>query len=461
MNFKNTFFSGSRIAVAAFCLSFAVTSASAQCLTSNLNISTGYDPVAGALVTPSNTQLDPKWTCNASADAALAVAADGNNLGSYNALPLGLWPTMPNSNWLMGQDWWGHTTDGVGTSYFADTFTRTFEICGTQDSFTLNIDSMQSDDGITAILVDGVVVQSYAFAGGINTYAAASYFLGTISGVHTVSIVVQNFNNGVYVNAIGINVVASIVSMSGTSSIISEVCPGYSCIPTAPECDDKCFWKLVGNHIVGDHNILGTLDKDDVRIFTNSLQRGVVKADGEFGIHQNAPSTTLDVDCVPAYGAPSGLQFENLPVNEGYILVVDKNGYVYKSKKMTGQPTNDPKGDLQAQVDELKKQIEELKKMIGGGSATSGANDGTTFSLSPNPSDGDINATYSIAGTYGKATIKITDVTGREIVSKQVESTTGMLHLTIPSSVKSNTLIVSLIVDGANVSSKQLSYLAR
>ena len=460
MRIKHTLIAGFSIAIAALSLSLTSTNATAQCLTSNLNISTGYDPVAGALVTPSNTQLDPKWTSAASPDAITAITADGNNVGCYVALPLSLWPTMPGSNWIMGQDYWGHTTDGASGDY-ADTFTRHFEICGS-DSFNLVIDSMQSDDWISDILVDGVGIQSYPAAGYIHYYPAATYSLGTLSGVHTITIIVHNFNNGVYMNAIGINVVASVVSLSGSASLISEACKDYTCNPTDDKCDDLCFWKLVGNHIVGNHNILGTLDKDDIRIFSNGQQRGVVKYDGEVGIHQNAPNTTLDVDCVPAYGAPSGLELENLPWNEGYILVVDKKGFVYRSKKMTGITSNDPKGkDMQAEIDELKKELEELKAKLGQGAPATGLHDGTSFSLSPNPSDGDINATYSIAGTYGKAIVKITDNMGREIVSKQVESSTGMLHLAIPSSVKSGTLIVSLTVDGSNVASKQLSFLAK
>ena len=463
MKRKKIFLPGSRAAnafkaIAFLFLSFAGSNTHAQCVAPTLNISTGYDPMAGTTVTPSNTQVEPKWTSAVSADAAAAITAMGDLIGCYDALPCGVWPVpIPGSTWAMGQNDWGYMTDLNPAHTFSDTFSRPFTVCGT-DSINLVIDSMITDDGITQIAIDGTVLLSIPFAGSIHHYSSSTYSLGPLSGTHTISIVVLNLNNGVYKNAIGIDVKANLVSASGTASLVSETCPDYTC---DDGCDEKCYWKLTGNHIVPGHNIFGTLTKDDIRILTNSAQRAVVKSSGEVGIHQVAPSTTLDVDCVPPATAPSGLQFEHLPSGQGNILVVDKNGYVYISKQMARPAEPATTGDVQDQINDLKKQIEDLKALVVQNSAPGNMPNMSSLSVSPNPSDGELNATYTIPGNFSKAVIRITDEMGRIVVTKPIENNSGTMHLTIPSSVKATTLVVSMIVDGNSISSKQLSFLSR
>jgi hypothetical protein len=94
-------------------------------------------------------------------------------------------------------------------------------------------------------------------------------------------------------------------------------------------CNSPCYWKVTGNNILNGNNILGTLTNDDIKLFSNNTQRGVIKNNGYFGWQTNAPSTLFHVDCInPALGIPSNLRFQNLLKGKGNPLVVDNNGYV-------------------------------------------------------------------------------------------------------------------------------------
>lgn len=88
------------------------------------------------------------------------------------------------------------------------------------------------------------------------------------------------------------------------------------------------------------------------------------------GTGSAAPTTKLHVDCtIPSeYSATSGERFENLQSGEGYILVIDEDGYVLKSSMTEfrlNQTNSDSKKilELQNKIDDLQKQIEELKKI--------------------------------------------------------------------------------------------------
>ena len=65
--------------------------------------------------------------------------------------------------------------------------------------------------------------------------------------------------------------------------------------PTSSTCSDTCYWKLTGNNILNGNNILGTLSNHDVRLFTNSVMRGIITAGGNFGMGTSAPVSELQV----------------------------------------------------------------------------------------------------------------------------------------------------------------------
>jgi hypothetical protein len=245
-----------------------------------------------------------------------------------------------------------------------------------------------------------------------------------------------------------------VVSATGTASIVSETCPGYSCLPADNGCDEKCFWKTTGNHIIGSNNVLGTISNDDMRIVSGGIQRAVLLSSGELGIHTPAPSTTLDVDCTPV-SAPSGLQFENLPTGQGNILVVDNAGYVYISKQ-TAKPLTQP-SDLQDQINAMKEEINALKSQLALATGTV-TEQNSQLSIAPNPTNGAVTISYQVPGGVKNASIRVTDITGRLVMEKVVSSGNGNAHLTIPANVESSVLVVSLVADGKVLQSSQLSY---
>ncbi|MES2701761.1 MAG: hypothetical protein V4649_03935 [Bacteroidota bacterium] len=216
-------------------------------------------------------------------------------------------------------------------------------------------------------------------------------------------------------------------------------------------CDDRCYWTLNGNNIVGGANLLGTLSHDDIRIISNNTQRAVVQANGNTGIRQLAPTTTFDVDCMPVM-APSGLRFENLPPGHGNVLVVDPLGYVYVAAGTVASKGTNP--EMQEQIDQLKHELEELKAQMKAVN-TEADRTGSSLTATPNPSNGHISATYTIGGAYTNAVIKVTDIQGRIIMSRPVTNSTGAAVINLASSVASGELLISLVVDGRVVATQK------
>jgi len=212
------------------------------------------------------------------------------------------------------------------------------------------------------------------------------------------------------------------------------------------DCDDTCYWRVTGNNIHGTRNIFGTLSNDNIRIVTNNIDRAIIQAGGNMGIRQLVPSTTLDVDCIPVT-APSGLQFENLPFGHGNMLVVDPAGYVYQSPTpIPASPETSP--DVQRQINDLRQQIDELRAQLGMTNPAGDNNTGNSVTATPNPTNGVINVSYTIAGNYSAAMIKITDNQGRVIMSKPVTGNTGSVTINLPTNIASGELIITLVVDG-------------
>ncbi len=253
-------------------------------------------------------------------------------------------------------------------------------------------------------------------------------------------------------------------TLGGCVSITDTVTVG-SC---GPVCSDTCYWKVTGNNIIGGNNTFGTLTNDDIKFTTNSTFRGVLQGagNGNWGINTSSPSTFLDVDCTPPtiVPAPSGLRFENLPTGHGNVLVVDPSGYVYAANSIAYKHngnSGDDNTDLQNQINQLQQQINDLKNLLtvnGINIQGSGSGDmtGNSLSVSPNPTSGQANATYSIANDFTSAAIRVTDNTGKLILEKPVSGHNGTVDFTIPGNVVSNQLSCSLIVDSKILATQKL-----
>jgi hypothetical protein len=99
-------------------------------------------------------------------------------------------------------------------------------------------------------------------------------------------------------------------------------------------CSDTCYWKVTGNNIINGNNIFGTLTNNDVRIRTNSIERGILSSTGNLGWNTMSPTAYLHVNCNggnPNNGTSSDVRFEGLENGTGSILVIDNLGYVRNS----------------------------------------------------------------------------------------------------------------------------------
>jgi hypothetical protein len=87
-------------------------------------------------------------------------------------------------------------------------------------------------------------------------------------------------------------------------------------------------------------------------------QRIYVDAHGYAGLATTAPTAALHVDCtgIPPSG-PSNVRFENLQKGEGSIVVMDADGYLFRSASNAKIASHD-------EVEQLKKEVEELKSQI-------------------------------------------------------------------------------------------------
>lgn len=220
-------------------------------------------------------------------------------------------------------------------------------------------------------------------------------------------------------------------------------------------CDLECYWKVTGNNLINPSiNYFGTNNGADVIVKTNSTQRAVIEGggDGNMGIATPSPTTILHVySAPPPAGAPSGLRFEKLPTGKGYILVVDDDGYVYRTEKDQASKMSMPVEmlEMQNQMTAMQQEIASLKALLTG-------SEGSTLTVSPNPTGGQVKASYRIGGSYANAIIKVTDKSGRAVLSNVVSGSEGSVNFTIPGNVVSGDLICTLVVDGKVTATQKL-----
>ncbi len=216
-------------------------------------------------------------------------------------------------------------------------------------------------------------------------------------------------------------------------------------------CSDSCSWITSGNNIYGGNNIFGTLTNDDIRIITNNTDRAIIESGGFMGIKQLSPTTTLNVDCVPPSSIPSGLRLENLPTGPGNILVIDSDGYVFKSNSHLSKPGGDY-DDLEKRIEELEKKVDYLLSLMG---ETSGNGLGAhTLSVTPNPNNGNMKVSYSINGDFAEAAIKMVDANGRVINTTPIDNNKGAIPMELHGA--SGYVIATMIVDGKLVAQQKV-----
>jgi hypothetical protein len=232
-----------------------------------------------------------------------------------------------------------------------------------------------------------------------------------------------------------------------------------------PPCVDTCYWTVNGNNIRNTSNIFGTLSNDDIRIFSNNTQRGIIKANSYFGWATTAPTTTVHFNALAPDRVPSGLRFENLPPGYGSTLVVDGNGYVYQSKfsiEKNQDAMNLKIEELSAENASLRKDLKKLEAVVnsltGPISASFEKNRATKHKLfqnKPNPFNDNTMIDYFIADQKSKGFIVVYDLTGKELLRYSLKPGNG--NIKISSGQLSNGMyLYTLVVDNVEVDTKKM-----
>ncbi len=387
-------------------------------------------------------------TTDATGTASFTVPAGPYTL-SEAPIPGGWTPVLPTTT--------GTTTvtvvsGGTATVNFLNTN------CGTQGKGKVLIKKYADVDCDGKIGPNDSLMQGWTFTLSPGGYTGTTNSTGTLgfsvpTGTYTVSESVLPGWHAVLPNPSGTTTIVVTNGVTTEADFLNSHCGGDS-------CSLQCYWRVTGNSFIDSTvNFLGTTNQQPIIIETNNKQRAIVEGhgDGNIGIATTTPTTIFDLNAMPpSGGAPSGLRLENLPAGAGNILVVDKNGYVYEAKataqKAAGGPTSGDVTQLQNQVANMQAEIDELKASIATGITTPVA----TFSVSPNPTSGEAVATYQLLGTYIVAEIRLSDNTGKVILTQVVAGNSGNVTLNIPRGVASSQLICTLLVDGKIAATQKL-----
>ncbi len=228
-------------------------------------------------------------------------------------------------------------------------------------------------------------------------------------------------------------------------------------------CTDFCYWRVTGNSILGPtddrRNVFGTLSEDNVRIKTSNQDRGILTYDGRFGWNTGYnnypsgtdPSTLFHINCdapiVKEAGAPSAIRFEKLQeIEKGYILVIDDDGYVYKTRTEA----------YAKKIQELENKISMLENRL---SKTGVAENSSSTSYIkqnvPNPFSGKTVIEYNVSEKTANAYIMITDLTGKELNRAAINNGKGILEFTA-NQYTPGMYIYTLVVNGNIIDSKKM-----
>ncbi len=266
-----------------------------QCLVNSLTINTGYNPNTGTAIAAN--QPDPKWSLTNISAASNTTGAGGPYTLNTQALVHTV--TCCQSLPPAGSQWIKHyspnTLINSGNGPFWVVFTRTFRTC-VDANITFNIRAA-ADNWFTNLRVDnmtpnlvpdqpsGVNNNNYFLPG---TAVTSTVFL--TAGTHTITVQVNNAPSAGN-NPSNFLLVGNITSTNPV--IVSEInaCTDYVCTPPVDSCEDRCYWRLVGNDVSlpGNSNVFGTINNADVEIRTTNIPRGVISANGDWGMGTQLP----------------------------------------------------------------------------------------------------------------------------------------------------------------------------
>jgi hypothetical protein len=271
---------------------------------SSLVINTGYNPVTGIAIV--SGQRDPNWIVTAMSPAMQSDPLDVcspvpqsaivTSNGDGTIVPL----APPNSGYISClSNRIQQTTIG---KIYTMTVTRNFTTC-VADNININM-QIAVDNTIDLITIDGVAQTFTPPSPTSYKFANYNFSVQLSAGNHTIAIVAENTTSGtaypngsIIANGFGLIVVGTISSATGFNSLPGTSCTTNTCpSPANAQCSDVCFWKVTGNNIIGGRNIFGTLTNDNVVIQSNSVNRGIITASGNFGWNTQTPTKLFDVN---------------------------------------------------------------------------------------------------------------------------------------------------------------------
>ena len=94
----------------------------------------------------------------------------------------------------------------------------------------------------------------------------------------------------------------------------------------------------------------------------NGVERARFNPTGYFGISTANPTAKLHVNCAPVAGQtnPSNVRLENLQTGTGSAVVIDANGFVFKSATLSGKEAQ----DLRSEVETLREEVAALRQLV-------------------------------------------------------------------------------------------------
>jgi hypothetical protein len=190
---------------------------------------------------------------------------------------------------------------------------------------------------------------------------------------------------------------------------------------------------------------------------------------GYVGIATTAPTAKLDINCSAVAGQsnPSNIRLENLQKGSGTVLVIDSNGYVYKSASGTtaSAPSTLLNSELQNELETLKSQVQEMRALLANRLALTPSEANSLKAESstwlgnnyPNPSGGLTTIEYSLPAQVSVATCQVYTLDGKPVTSLVLNPSAGKGQIQLGTSGMAPGLyIYTLVVNGKAVDSKRL-----
>ncbi|MBS1601096.1 MAG: T9SS type A sorting domain-containing protein [Bacteroidetes bacterium] len=222
--------------------------------------------------------------------------------------------------------------------------------------------------------------------------------------------------------------------------------------------------------VIGDLVLENNFSTGNLLLATNNTERVRITSGGNVGIGtgSTAPTARLQVEC-SGRTSPSNIRFSNLQSGTGTTLVIDSNGYVYRSASglapATAAASTPLTTDLQSQVEELKNQVQELRSLLANRLSLSQAESNSLRSESatwlgdnhPNPATSSTTIDYSLPQGVSAATCQVYSLDGKLMSSIVLPANAGKSQTQLSTSqLSAGIYMYSLIVNGKVLDTKKL-----